>query len=467
MTAQSTAGISSAVGEFISVLKSRGVHLHALALSIGGEQREERYFDPITVDSPLRMYSVGKSLVSLAIGVLIGEGVVSLDAEVCDFFPEYASIARHPYVQKMRLVDLLSMRSPHSSTTYNRWKNDDWLESFFGVEPENPPGSFFAYDTSASHVLGAIVSRLSGMDLMEFIVDRFWRTIGNSPEAFFLADPRGIAQGGSGLVCTMMDIHRIAQLCLNMGAYRGQQLIPHHFVERATTFQVSTAHMGPPDERWGYGYQIWMARDRGYVLYGLGGQLSFVIPDLDVVCTTAAYTRDSPTGTADLHRAFWDILIPAIEASSSELYLQRRDARLRSYAAVSQFSITQTMSWLGSIGGKYESHAWKEMPLEGDLSICPGDKQVVLKGRMRGAYHPFELAFGYEEQHAATIWNQDSGIWLPCFGLVRPVGRSECSFELRVHGELPARLEILLSRAVPELSLRMLHSGEPGFWTEI
>ena len=119
----------------------------------------------------------------------------------------------------MTIKQMLTMTTCHSKTTYKQY-DGDWVESFFRVEPSNLPGAVFSYDTSSTHVLSALVERLSGRKLMEYLRERCFDKIGVSKEAYFLPDPYGVSQGGSGLNCTLRDMLAVAELVMNEGVYK-------------------------------------------------------------------------------------------------------------------------------------------------------------------------------------------------------------------------------------------------------
>ena len=85
---------------------------------------------------------------------------------------------------------MLMMATPHALTTYKRDGGDDWVKPFFTVTPSHYPGTVFSYDTSSSHVLAALVERLSGKPLMDYLRQKL-AVLNLSPEAKFLPDPMG------------------------------------------------------------------------------------------------------------------------------------------------------------------------------------------------------------------------------------------------------------------------------------
>ena len=295
---------------FMKVLAEDRVNLHGFAMLHNHDLLADVYYKPFRRESLHRMYSVGKSLTSLAIGILVGDGIITLSDLVCNYFQEkLPKEGVHPYIAEMTIRDMLCMTTAHTSTTYNRYAGD-WVESFFNVEPSHKPGTIFSYDTSSAHVLSALVERLSGMELLEFLRVKCLNKIGFSKEAYFIKDPYGISQGGSGLVCTLDDILKVARLCLDDGIYEGEQLLPSEYLKEATSNQVDTILQPYLDEQFGYGYQIWKTRKEGFCFYGIGGQLALCLPKQDFVLVTMADTLGNPNGLKDIYDAFYEHIFP-------------------------------------------------------------------------------------------------------------------------------------------------------------
>ena len=82
----------------------------------------------------------------------------------------------------MTIRDMLMMRTCHRRTTYKEGSSswdyvtsycDNWTESFFKVKPDHDPGALFFYDTSSPHTLGALIEKLTGMDLADYLRKHF------------------------------------------------------------------------------------------------------------------------------------------------------------------------------------------------------------------------------------------------------------------------------------------------------
>jgi CubicO group peptidase (beta-lactamase class C family) len=92
-------------------------------------------------------------------------------------------------------------------------------------------------------------------------------------------DPQGYNFGGGGLKLPARDLAKLGYLYLNGGRWDGTQVVPADYV-RASTQPQSDPGIGD------YGYQWWVTDDYGYDTFraqGYGGQLIYVIPELDLV----------------------------------------------------------------------------------------------------------------------------------------------------------------------------------------
>lgn len=302
----------SAVADFIDRLEADGLTMHGFAMSDRGRLLAEGYWAPFSEASLHRMYSVGKSFVSLAIGLLQEEGRLRLDDGICSYFRDKCPAeGAHPWLEQMTIRDMLTMTTCHRQTTYKRYQGD-WVESFFHVEPSNLPGAVFAYDTSATHVLAALAERLSGKKLMDYLREKAFDKIGVSKAAYYMEDPYGISQGGSGLNCTLRDLLAVAELVTDGGRYRGEQLLPAGYLEEALRCQIPTIQQPAYDEQLGYGYQIWQGRHGSFYFYGIGGQLAVGFPRERFVLVTMGDTLDNKNGIKDIFDAFEACIYPWI-----------------------------------------------------------------------------------------------------------------------------------------------------------
>ena len=311
-------GISaSCIIDTLSEIDIRGISMHSFLLCKDDCLVAEGYYAPVKKDDLHRMFSVTKSFVSIAIGLLQEEGRLSLDDSIVKFFPEYVpnTSEAHPWLLATTIRDMLSMRSCHASTTYDKFSSKtDWVKSFFTVAPTHKPGTVFHYDTSATHTLCALVEKLTNMKMLDYLRNKVLNEIGFSKEAYCLTDGFGVSMGGSGLMATSRDLMCFALLILHNGKLNGKQYISADYIKEATSFQTATCVTGPvPSESQGYGLQFWIGEHNSIVCYGMGGQLAILLPEYNTAIVTTADTQGYQGGNQVIYDAIFRHILPELE----------------------------------------------------------------------------------------------------------------------------------------------------------
>ncbi len=154
-------------------------------------------------------------------------------------------------------------------------------------------------------MLAALVARLTGQQVMDYLTARVFTPLGADDEKHWLRDPAGTCQGGTGLCMSLRDLHKVTRLVMDGG--RG--ILPEWFCREMTKKHIDNCLCTNEEERYGYGWQVWMTR-AGWVMYGLGGQLAVVCPEKDVCLCTIADTRLDPIGVQRIYNAFFDEIYP-------------------------------------------------------------------------------------------------------------------------------------------------------------
>ena len=315
-------GISaSCIIDTLSEIDIRGISMHSFLLCKDDCLVAEGYYAPVKKNDLHRMFSVTKSFVSIAIGLLQEEGRLSLDDSIVKFFPEYVpnTCEAHPWLLATTIRDMLSMRSCHASTTYDKFSSKtDWVKSFFTVAPTHKPGTVFHYDTSATHTLCALVEKLTNMKMLDYLRNKVLNEIGFSQEAYCLTDGFGVSMGGSGLMATSRDLMCFALLILHNGNLNGKQYISADYIKEATSFQTATCVTGPvPSESQGYGLQFWIGEHNSIVCYGMGGQLAILLPEYNTAIVTTADTQGYQGGNQVIYDAIFRHILPELEKKQS------------------------------------------------------------------------------------------------------------------------------------------------------
>ena len=298
---------SEAIISFMDELSRNNLNMHSFMLIRNGRILAECYWPYFNADKKHRMYSVSKSFTSVAIGMMIDEGRISLNDKVAGFFPEYLPENPHPYILQATVRDLLMMATFNISTSYNNL-DLDWVATFFQDPREkHEPGTRFSYDTAATVVLCAIVEKLNGKMMLDYMRPVF-DEIGISKDIWCIKSPDGRSWTGSGILCTTRDLARFGLLCLNKGAWNGKQLISHEYMEAATSSQIDNGGREGSELRYGYGYQFWCLRDGGFACNGMGAQLALCLPSKNLMMITTGDNQAIANGTEHVIKAFSNLV---------------------------------------------------------------------------------------------------------------------------------------------------------------
>lgn len=317
--APESVGISSEwLENFLIRLETQQLPMHSAIIMRHGKICMEAYYKPYTQNSLHRMFSITKSFVSIAVGLLEAEGKLSLTDSIVDYFPEKQPVSGpYEYTKMTTIRDMLTMSSCHNQTTYKAAGVTDWVGSFFTIPPTHIPGTNFSYDTSATHVLGALVEKLSGMPLLDYLRKKCLDEMEFSKDAYILKDPDGVSMGGSGLCATPMDILKVIHLVAHDGEWQGRQLLPKAYIQAAKSKLRDTyGKHSAVEEQFGYGYQIWQTRNNGYMFFGMGGQLALYVPQKDIFMVTTADAQGRQGGVQLIFDAFWDEIYNKITADT-------------------------------------------------------------------------------------------------------------------------------------------------------
>ncbi len=300
---------SAAVLAFVEAAEQRTPELHSLMLVRHGQVVAEGWWEPYGPLRPHMLYSLSKSFTSTAAGLAAAEGLLSLDAPVLSFFPGEAPERPDANLRAMTVRHLLSMASGHDGDTMGRMggASGDWVRGFLSLPVEHAPGTHFVYNNGATYMVSAIVQKVTGRTVRDFLGPRLFAPLGIADPAWE-SSPQGISVGASGLSITTEDIARFGQLYLQRGVWQGERLLPEAWVAEATSRQVSNGT--DPDSDWaqGYGYQFWRSRHGGYRGDGAFGQFCFVLPAQDAVLAITSGVSDMG-GVMNL---VWEHLLPAM-----------------------------------------------------------------------------------------------------------------------------------------------------------
>jgi CubicO group peptidase (beta-lactamase class C family) len=299
---------------FLDAVESSGMDLHSLMVVRHGHVVAEGWWAPYRADLIHLLYSLSKSFTSTAIGIAEAEGLLSIDDSVVSFFPDKEPDDASSYVTDMKVRHLLAMASGHAVDTRPALSQGgpDLVRNFLAIPPDEEPGTLFCYNQGCTYTLSAIITKLTGQRLVDYLRPRLFDPLGIE-QAYWSKSQEGIDQGFSGLHVVTESIAKLGQLHLQNGQWEGKQLVPESYLALAHSKQVDNeGFQENPDWQQGYGYQFWVCRNDAYRGDGAFGQFCVVIPGADAVVACTAQVEDMQA-ELDL---IWKHLLPALSGDA-------------------------------------------------------------------------------------------------------------------------------------------------------
>ena len=175
-TTPESVGIKSEkIREYIEVLEECGLSTHNIIIARRGKIAFETYWKPFHKDFLHRMYSVTKSFVALAVGFLEQDGLVNLDDPISKYFPEEIKDQPDENMRNQTIRHMLMMSTAKvEKYWFDKPVHEDRVKFYF--ENDNvsrPSGTIFQYDSMGSFVVGAMVERVTGKPLMDYLREKF------------------------------------------------------------------------------------------------------------------------------------------------------------------------------------------------------------------------------------------------------------------------------------------------------
>jgi CubicO group peptidase (beta-lactamase class C family) len=279
----------------------------------------------MTADTIFRLYSMSKPITSVAAMMLVEDGKLSLDDPVAKYIPAFADVkvgvekpgeepalALEPVSRPITIEDLLRHTS---GLTYGFYgdsavrklyaqadlfngdtDNAQFAERIAKLPLSEQPGTLWDYGHSTD-VLGRVIEVISGQSLFRFEKERLLDPLGMTDTAFYVADPakrpliaepmpddrfispvagirdpmspRRWESGGAGMVGTISDYARFAQMLLNGGTFEGRR-----YLKPETIALMTSDHIGP-ETKIARGYFYFPGASSGF---GLGFAVRTSIP---------------------------------------------------------------------------------------------------------------------------------------------------------------------------------------------
>ncbi len=284
---------------------SKQDRLNAAVISLGQQTIFGEAFHGPAIDRGVNIKSVSKSVVATLLGIARQQSVInSLEQTLGELTPELLPKGVNAQVAELTLQDLVTMRAGLERTSgraYGVWVNsDNWIHHVLSRPFVDEPGGRMLYSTGDTHVLGAVLSRLTGRSLRDLANDWLGKPLGID-FAPWTRDPQGYYLGGNEMSLSPLHLVKLGELYLANGEINGQKLLDSNWVKEAFTPYTQSVYSGD-----GYGYG-WFLRELAGVpsayARGYGGQVLHVLQGMSLV---VAITSDNSQRARS--RGYMDVL---------------------------------------------------------------------------------------------------------------------------------------------------------------
>ena len=323
------------------------VDVHHLMVLRHGKVISEVHAAPYKADQLHTLYSASKTVVALAVGLAVDDGLLTVDDKISKHLRDKMPSTLTPALDSLTVRNLLMMASGRKQDLDIFLGEADWLSTWFAGD-FNGVGQHFNYDSMCTHALAMIVTRVTGKSLLEYVRERIFNPL-HIVQADWELAPDSVETAGWGLRLHAESEAKLGLLMLSGGKWNGEQLVSQQWVHDMTQRLISTREERPEPQLslvekikrafrqfWhklralftgydvdryflGYGYQTKSIRQPltdSYFATGYGGQLIDVVPELDMVIVVNG--RASNYGD-ELNTIYYYLVEPLIKESEPKV----------------------------------------------------------------------------------------------------------------------------------------------------
>jgi CubicO group peptidase (beta-lactamase class C family) len=275
-------------------------NLRTVIVAQHGKVLVERGYHGGRVDQATNIKSASKTVVAALVGIAIDKGLLQgVDQPMAPLLKADLPANPDPRLAKVTLGHLLSMQAGLARTSgpnYGRWVGSgNWVRDVLAQPFVDAPGGGMLYSTGSTHLLSAILTRVTGKSTLQ--LSRQW--LGPQPGFAISAwarDPQGVYFGGNQMSMTPRSLLAFGELFRNGGrSSDGTPLLSQRWISASWAPRTHSVFTGD-----GYGYG-WFARSIGgqdvRFAWGYGGQMLYVVPALDLVVVMTS-DPDQPSGSS-------------------------------------------------------------------------------------------------------------------------------------------------------------------------
>ncbi|EBA13220.1 serine hydrolase domain-containing protein [Roseobacter sp. CCS2] len=235
--------------------------------------------------------SVSKTIVAALTGAALDRGELgSVTDTLGDVAPRLIPANADPRVFDITVENLVTMQAGLERTSganYGEWvSSSNWVANALGRPFVAEPGARMLYSTGSFHVLGAVLSEVSGQSLLSLARERLGAPLGIDIPAW-TRDPQGRYLGGNEMALSLDAMVGFGEMYRLGGQFAGVRVLSSDWVTRSLERRTQSFFSGLD---YGYGWFLGEGAGVRYALArGYGGQIICVAPDIEL---TLAITSD-------------------------------------------------------------------------------------------------------------------------------------------------------------------------------
>lgn len=287
-------GIDSAsIAEFEKLIREKNAGHQGYMIYRHGKLAAASISEPYRFTDKRHVYSISKSWTSTAVGIAVDEGLIKLDDKLISFFPDELPAKVGDNLAAMTLRHVLSMNTGHDQDTLDRVASREpgWAKRFLSLDVGHVPGTHFAYNSTATYMLSAVITKVTGMRMVDYLKPRLFNPLGIK-DVWWEESPDGVNDGGWGIHVSPEDMLKLGVLYLNKGVWNGRRILSESYIAEATSAVSDNSVNTAPDWKLGYGYQWWRCQHDCYRGDGAFGQYIIVSPEKDMVAVIISENGD-------------------------------------------------------------------------------------------------------------------------------------------------------------------------------
>ncbi len=286
--------ISNVYGFLKDVMQDPEISLIGLSVADKDTVLFDHKLKPYIKNGKQLVFSITKSVTSLGIGILYDQGLIGLDDPIVKYFKEELPLNYDRKINDITIRHLLTMSSGiDSENIFEMLRSTDWRKLYFNSKFTAIPGTFYKYSSITTHMLSAIVSKVTNKPLEELIKTHIFDVLDIKNYSWEMA-PEGTSFGGFGLSLDESSLVKLGQLLLNEGTYLGKRVVSKAYLDLATAPQViKQDYVNNPNTvsiGYQYGFQFHVSPNLSYRADGAFGQIIVIYNNL-VIVTLSQYAN--------------------------------------------------------------------------------------------------------------------------------------------------------------------------------